>query len=253
MISRIQAIWNQSPLGKLRIGIAGILITLVCSCICGLALIGRNARPTTTVVAPTVVTAIVEVDPIQAPTAIAMPAPTSTLAPTNTVGPTDTPAPTNTQESTATPVPTEPPQPTATLDPFQSGGLGLSRETWEDRHGKPERTVSSFVFYAGDYSILFLEGKVWHLEQQWNTQNAITPEDARFVGEQLAPADRQFIETYSPEGRPEATVNLYFSASLKERFSPDLFIGGEPGNFVIQYNVHDAGVTRMIIALGNNP
>ena len=84
-------------------------------------------------------------------------------------------------------------------------------------------------------------------------RQAVTPEEALAEGQQFAPVDASQLETYSPDGRPETMVNLFISPSLVERFEADVFIGGQPGNFTIQYNIVEGQITRMIVALGNNP
>jgi hypothetical protein len=70
----------------------------------------------------------------------------------------------------------------------------------------------------------------------------------------LIPPDSQLVETYSPDGRPETIVNLYMSESLKSRFqTPELWNGGDPGQFIVFYDLFDFGVSRMVINAGNNP
>jgi hypothetical protein len=61
------------------------------------------------------------------------------------------------------------------------------------------------------------------------------------------------LEVYNPEGQPERTVTLYMSEALKGRFRPDQFIGGEPGQFIVFYEVNEGRVTLLVIAIGNNP
>jgi hypothetical protein len=43
------------------------------------------------------------------------------------------------------------------------------------------------------------------------------------------------------------------SEALKGRFRPDQFIGGEPGQFIVFYEVNEGRVTLLVIAIGNNP
>lgn len=102
---------------------------------------------------------------------------------------------------------------------------------------------------------MFKEGNVEYIDRQWKTKNTVTPEFIKIESQKLIPLDCKLVETYSPEGRPETIVLLYISESLKSRFnsSSSSWIGGEPGNFTVQYNQYEYGITRMIIATGNNP
>jgi hypothetical protein len=140
---------------------------------------------------------------------------------------------------------------------FASGGLGLSQSDWEKTHFKADLGYLAIgTGYDGKYDVMFRESNIWYIERQWSMNNAVTSDVVMAESQGLIPTDSQFIKTYSPEGRPETVVNLYFSESLKSRFNSedfDSWIGGESGNFTVQYNQYEYGITRMIIALGNNP
>lgn len=144
------------------------------------------------------------------------------------------------------------PSNTASSTAYTSGGLGLSQTDWEQSYPATGEDLPGFTRH-GDYIVSFQQDNVSYIERQWDSANAITETDLKTEFTTLIPADSQLIQTYSPEGRPETIVNLYFSESLKDRFSPDLWIGGQPGNFTVQYNAYDYGIGRMIITLGNNP
>lgn len=142
---------------------------------------------------------------------------------------------------------------------FLSGGLGLAKNEWENAHELTGDDVFGAI-YDEKYIVAFQVDTVWYIEQQWTTENALTPEEVEAESQNLIPADSILVETYSPEGTPETIVNLYFSESLKTRFNDEdssfgsWWTGGEPGNFTVQYNQYEGiGITRMIIALGNNP
>ena len=193
--------------------------------------------------------------------ATATPKPTNTLQPTVTS--TLTPIPTGTPEPTSKPAPTNTPTPERTPtdtpdladiseDVFDSGGLGLAKAAWEKEHRETGKDILGPI-YDERYIIIFIGNNIQYIERQWSTNNSVTSEAVETESKNLIPADSQLIETYSPEGRPETIVNLYLSESLKSRFDADWWIGGEPGNFTVQYNVLDGKVTRMIIATGNNP
>jgi hypothetical protein len=177
------------------------------------------------------------------------------LLPTSTAG--ATPAPPDAVVIVPTPMP--PPQPVnppppPEAQPFVSGGLGLSQQEWEQRYGpgSPSETPG-YLWYQGTYLVAFPEGNVSYIEQRWGPENAATVDGARAQSGGLMPADSQYIQTYSPEGRPDLVVDLYFSPSLISRFSGNLWVGGQPGNFIVSYNVFDFGVSRMVITVGNNP
>ena len=146
------------------------------------------------------------------------------------------------------------PPPAPVAEPFYSGGLGLTQEEWEQLHGLGSADPSGFISYEnGTYLVGFQEGKVWHIERPWGPETPLTVEDARAESQNLIPADRQYLQAYSPEGRPDLVVDLYLSPSLASRFSGDWWTGGEPGNFTVTYSVSGYSVSRMVIALGNTP
>jgi hypothetical protein len=134
---------------------------------------------------------------------------------------------------------------------FASGGLGQDESWWETNYGPG--VDDSFGEKYGNYTVLFMDGYAFYIERQWPASQALTVEEALAEGQQFVPSDAVEVETYSPNGSPETTVNLFMSPSLAEHLEADAFIGGEPGNFTIQYNTFEGQVTRMIVALGNNP
>ncbi len=214
------------------------------------------------------------------PTITALPADTLVPQPTVTPWPTATPlllgAVNNIQWPTPTlhlviPVPLVPTEislpstdtPRSASDSgvgFSSGGLGLSQLDWAQGH--IETSLDYQVIgtgYDNKYDVMFQAGNVWVIERQWGSNELPLIDVVEAESKTLIPSDSQFIETYSPIGRPETTVNLYFSESLKSRFKNEdssfgnWWTGGEPGNFTVQYNVYDGRVGRMIIGIGNNP
>jgi hypothetical protein len=146
------------------------------------------------------------------------------------------------------------------INQLPSGGLGLSRNEWEQSHFKTDLNYTVFgTGYEGGYDVVFQEEKVWSIERQWNREAAVTPDEVEAESKTLIPTDHQLVKTYHPDGRPETVVNLYRSEWLKNRFNSESsmmgnwWTGGEPGNFTVQYNIYDYGVSRMLIAIGNNP
>lgn len=183
------------------------------------------------------------------PTAVSLALPL-VAAPQDT--PTFVPSDTPTIAPTATPLPTLTSVPTLPAPPvFQSGGLGQPRTWWEERFG-PQIEVYGMPGY-GDFNVLFLPGD-WagHIERQFKPE--ISLEAAQAMAAALLPNDAQFTQRYSPEGRPEAIVDVYLSASLAQTY-PDAsqWEYSPPGQFIVLYKVFEPGVARLVVALGNNP
>ncbi len=132
------------------------------------------------------------------------------------------------------------------------GGLGLSETEWESSHARTGEDVVGAV-YDDRFLVTFLDGRVASIEEQWTEANAISEAEVDVIATPLIPADARPVETYSPEGRPETTVRVFSSASLATAFSQDPWGGADAGTFTVQYNMRDGRVTRLIIALGNNP
>jgi uncharacterized protein YraI len=171
----------------------------------------------------------------------ALPTATPTAQPTPTkraITPTKTPTPIK-RTPTATPV---------AKALFASGGLGLDKTSFEKTHTATGKDTIGIVYDANLIVAFNEDDKVWYIEQQWSDADAKTIE---VWSKMLMPTDATLIKTYSPTGRPETTVMLYMSESMKDRF--DLWVGGEPGNFIVQYNTYSGRVTRSIISVGNNP
>jgi len=223
------------------------------------------SEPTTTptsTMAPTA-TAAPSATATEEPAATATHTPTETLVlqtathtpqPTDTRVPEPTSTPTSTMAATATAMPSATPTevPTGEATPYASGGLGLSKEQWEEEHVETRRDGMFVDYDDGRYSVIFIEDKVNHVELNFaDTQPTLA--EARELAGSLFPEDADLVETYSPEGFPELTVDLYMSASLQERFDSNWFTGGEPGNFIAIYGVFDGKVPRVVIGLGNNP
>ncbi|QDV38864.1 hypothetical protein ElP_68230 [Tautonia plasticadhaerens] len=141
----------------------------------------------------------------------------------------------------------------------------MSRADWERTHGALEQEVAGFFHYEDEsYAVMYLDGNVRHVERTWGDAGAVTPTKARSAAKSLIPRDAKLVRSYrSQTGRP---VELYTSASLKERFraaetpegepeSP--WIGGKPGDFIVIYRVYrfrsGDRVTSIVASIGNNP
>lgn len=210
---------------------------LLCLCLLVALLITRGERPATV----TSELQIAEVDsPTEEPTA------------------TDAPLATNTPRATSTAIPTEMafPTETSTNTPAvaQTGpaGIGSPRATWDQQHTLTDDSSFFTEYDNGNFAVGFRGEKAWYVDRYFRgTEPTLT--DARSIMAVLLPADSILVETYSPEGFPELTVDLYYSEWLEGQFDEDAFIEGEPGNFIVIYNVFDGRVPRTVIGLGNNP
>ena len=252
---------KQNIIIKIVIGLV-VLGLVYCVCSIPIAIISPDRTATTEEVAK--VEKVSDLESANVSTETSTPAPTDTPVPTNTSEPlpTNTPVPTNTSlPPTNTPEVTNTPVLASDSgNGYSSGGLGLSRLDWEQKHTETSLDYQPIgTGYDNKYDVMFQVGNVWYIERQWNTNDFVTVDEVKIESQNLIPLDSQLIETYNPEGRPETVVNLYFSESLKNRFKNEdsLFgnwwTGGESGNFTVQYNVYDGEVGRMIISIGNNP
>jgi hypothetical protein len=168
--------------------------------------------------------------------------------------PTAAPAPTEAPRPTEPPAPTE--APTAVPEPLESGGLGLTRTQWEAKHGSGTKETLGYSYDGGAYVVSYQADPAgnetaWDIEQRWSEAGALSMDEARLASKMLIPQDSVFVRTYTSQGG--RTVDLYTSEWLKGRFAEQLFIGGEPGNFIVLYRAATGKVTSIIVATGNNP
>jgi len=135
---------------------------------------------------------------------------------------------------------------------YQSGGLGLSRQAWEQTHGQPSR-VSIFLEYDGGQLIVGLSNNnIWHLERIWAPRDAVELDVARDEARTYLPADATLNQTIDKgDGR---LVDIYTSPSLTSQFGPTAWNGGKQGMFLIQYRFRsgdDRHVTSAMFRLGD--
>jgi hypothetical protein len=156
----------------------------------------------------------------------------------------------------AAPVEPQPvnPAPAPVAPALPSGGLGLSQPEWEQLYGPgaPSDRPGFLWYQGGIYLVGFQDGSVSYIERQWPPESGITVDEARRQSGELSPFDRQYIQAYSPEGRPDLVVDLYMSPWLAGRFGGG-WVNGQPGNFTATFTLVQPNVTRMVISLGNNP
>ncbi|MBW2342482.1 MAG: DUF4124 domain-containing protein [Deltaproteobacteria bacterium] len=146
------------------------------------------------------------------------------------------------------------------VEGFSSGALGISRQSWESQHRLSEAR-SGFSLYEGlRYLVGYQNENVNHFERSWG-ETGIAKRQAMIEIEKMIPSDSKFIRSYSAPSSG-STVRLYFSKSLISRFPKtigignsefSLWTGGEPGNFIVIFKEKKGKVTRVLIAIGNNP
>lgn len=170
----------------------------------------------------------------------------------------DTPEATATQtpKPTATPLPTS----TATAKPaplpaFSSGGLGLSQSVWDEDHVVTDADslgyIPSGIPYDSNWAVTFIEGNVYLIDHQY--REPVSLADAEVESSALIPADSVFVRRYNPYGDIGLIADVYFSESLKGRFSPNWWTHSDPGTFDVVYNVIGDEVYGMMIFPDDNP
>jgi hypothetical protein len=137
---------------------------------------------------------------------------------------------------------------------FASGGLGLSRQDWEQTHGSPTK-VSLFLEYDGGRLIVgLLDNSIRHIERVWLSRDAATLEAARDEARNYVPADAAL--TQSIDKGDGSVVDIFTSPSLTSRFGPTDWNAGRPGTFAVKYRyrtLDDHHVTSAMFRLGDMP
>jgi hypothetical protein len=220
-----------------------------------------------------------EVEPTSTtkPSTVPLELPTVTITSTETVAPTATSValdieatniaeammPTATVATPTTVPPTESSTPevkvtaSAPNDIYTSGGLGMSRAQWEQGHEHTGNWLGVYEEYEGGarnsgYNIGFYGDRVARIDKSF-PRPFITATEADIIGDTLIPRDAVLQEVYTPSGRPETTVRLFYSPSLASRFNADLFCDTEPGYFIVQYNNFEGEIEYVLISIGNCP
>lgn len=153
-----------------------------------------------------------------------------------------------------------------TATDLTSGGLGLSRQSWEVKQGKPDSKCPSNLPYTcyegGKYMVGYMDDHIWILEIYLHPlpytykRPGISIEESRSLSKRFIPSDGRLIKTY--KSRSGSSVDLYMSESLKSLEShfpanaPGVWTGGEVGNFMVIHSGTDS-VRRIVIGTGNNP
>lgn len=147
-----------------------------------------------------------------------------------------------------------------------SGGLGLSKQLWEEKQGKQDTKCPSNLPYtcysSGKYMVSYMENYIWMLEiyvsplPHTSKTSGISIEESRSLSKKFIPVDGRLMRTY--KNRSGSTVDLYMSETLKslEPYLPanalGVWTGGEVGNFIVIHSGID-NIKRIVIGTGNNP
>lgn len=83
--------------------------------------------------------------------------------------------------------------------------LGASLEAWNAAFGQPEENPAG-PMYGGRFIVRPADGKVWMVEVRYPKGTSATLDEARRQSKAFLPKDAKKVKTYTPPGRPEATV-----------------------------------------------
>lgn len=136
--------------------------------------------------------------------------------------------------------------------PFESGGLGITREQWEGWAGGGTQEATGYA-YEGGYHVSYQAdvsgvSSVSLIDRDYDSLDIA---GSRRASEYLLPSDRVFVRTTTPtQGR---AVDYYTSEWLKGRLPANLFVGGAPGSFTVVFRLTEGRITSIVVAPGNNP
>ena len=101
---------------------------------------------------------------------------------------------------------------------FRSGGLGLTRTSWEVLHGKPEAVGPVTVVYQEKmYTVMYQQDLVWQIEKSWGTTSP-TSKEARTRIRRYLPLDSHLVQTITKSD--DTLVDVYRSHMLAQLLSP---------------------------------
>jgi hypothetical protein len=135
-----------------------------------------------------------------------------------------------------------------------SNGLGLSRGEWEGIYGKARKEDSAQAIYRDEkrrFIVSFWNGNVGYIDVKPNDLDVMTLDSARSESRKYFPIDSEFIGTYNSGSGP--AYDIYYSESLKNCFPTDFWIGGKPGDFIVEYFPNANSVEYFVIGIGKNP
>lgn len=126
----------------------------------------------------------------------------------------------------------------------ETGGLGIDRKTWEERHGKTKDVAGGFATTGGAIEFRLKEGRIAGVT--WTLNERRPTEEVRALSRDLIPDDALLSGASAEAAR--ATVDqpdTYRSRWLAGRFDDKgLWDRGEPGTFSVTYNLDDVGLVE---------
>jgi hypothetical protein len=192
-------------------------------------------------------------DPVQQQEALPQGYPDPLQSPT----PTSEATPTSEPDVLASPTPPEDEAPAAS--DVSSGGLGISRENWEQLYGEPTGSTSEVWLYEdGIYRVQFQPDVLSYLEhdiqQEFGLESAVSFEEAKQMSQQFIPDDSNLLVTQQPtEDPPYVVLETYESKWLSEQLPITSWGDAEPGTFTIRYELEDGNMVLYKIGPGNDP
>ena len=101
---------------------------------------------------------------------------------------------------------------------FRSGGLGLTRTSWEVLHGIPEAADPvSVVYQEKTYTVTYQQDLVWQIEKSWGATPP-APQQARTRIRRYLPLDSHLVQTIKKSD--DTIVDVYRSHMLAQLLSP---------------------------------
>lgn len=95
----------------------------------------------------------------------------------------------------------------ARQDAIESGGIGLSRESWEEIHGTGEPGQTVISYDGGSYFVGFQDEIVTFIEFGYDNDGA-PGDEAQDAAEALLPDDAELVETFYALGTPAGPSGL---------------------------------------------
>ena len=138
-------------------------------------------------------------------------------------------------------------------DGVSSGGIGLSRDDWEDLHGAGEAGQSLVSYEGGAYDVGFEEGVVAFVELGWEDVSNVTFDEAEV--EDLLPSDAELVEAFAFPATAVGPTSLLARRYESEALA-DLFGGERTGGILVLYqeapspDCFEPDVSRASIAIG---
>lgn len=116
-----------------------------------------------------------------------------------------------------------------------AGGLGLDRQTWDDRHGATKRTKDGFATKGGSIRFHAEDDRVVGIS--YSLKAHLTVSEAQALSFELLPADSVRAES-TTDGMATENPNLYTSGWLADRLKGKTDWGGaDAGTFTVSFEI----------------